>query len=207
MKATSSDASCDSPFQRSLALFDAANAQDPNTEWSAGKSHPKELLYAERMSAMLGRFAAAPTEEVQLAVRAQHIRRWAIPRSDYPPTAQGYKQWRSTLYKFHADTAGALMREAGYDEASIVRVQAIVAKRGIKSHPASQLLEDVAALVFLEHYLPGFVARHPEYDAAKWGDILRKTLQKMSAHGRDFALSGGIAIVAEFTSLVASAAA
>ena len=192
-------------LQRALSLFDAANAQDPNREQAADGTHPKELLYAERMTEMLKRFAENAPEEVQLAVRAQHIRRWTIPRSDYPKTPQGYKLWRTTLYTFHADTAGEMMRAAGYDDESIARVKAIIAKRGLKANPNTQLMEDVVALVFLEHYLTGFVAQHPEYDEAKWVDILHKTWLKMSAHGREFALSGRIKIPEEYTGLVVKA--
>ena len=44
-------------------------------------------------------------------------------------------------------------------------------------------------LVFLESYLGDFVARHPDYDAAKFVDILKKTATKMSARGREAALT------------------
>lgn len=177
-------------FDRAIFLFDAANARDPHLEIIDGATVPRELLYSKRMTAMLARFAPDASEIVRLAVRAQHVERWKIPRSAFPQTPPGYKQWRSHLYKFHAETAGRLMREAGYDEASIARVEACVGKRGVKANPETQMLEDVAALVFLEHSLSGFVAQHPEYDEAKWIDILQKTARKMSPQGRAFALSG-----------------
>ncbi len=176
-------------LQRALALFDAANAEDPNLDGEAGRQQPKELLYARRMSQMLARFAPGAAESVQLAVRAQHLQRWHIPRRDYPMTPAGYQLWRTTLYRYHADRAGGLMRQAGYDEDMIARVQKIVAKRGIKANPETQLLEDVVGLVFLEHYLTAFVAQHPEYDEAKWIDILQKTWKKMSAAGQEAALT------------------
>ncbi len=176
-------------FNRTIALFDAANAEDPNRETDEGKEFPKELLYAMRMSAMLERFSPDAAEAVKLAVRAQHIQRWKIPRADFPRTPFGYKQWRSGLYKFHAETAGRLMREAGYDEDMIARVKAIVGKLGIKVNPETQKLEDVVNLVFIEHYLTGFAAQHPEYDEAKWIDILQKTWRKMSPAGHAFALT------------------
>lgn len=177
-------------FAAAIAAFDAANAEDPNRE--AGQ--PKELLYAQRMSAMLARFAPEASEVVQLAVRAQHIRRWKTPRTDYPMDRAGYLQWRSGLYKFHAETAGRLLREAGYDEATVAGVQAAVGKKGLKVNPETQLLEDVTDLVFLEHYLAGFAAQHPDYDEAKWIDILRKTWQKMSQEARDFVLAGKVGL-------------
>jgi hypothetical protein len=177
-------------FDATLAAFDAANAEDPNRD----EGRPKELLYAQRMSAMLARFAPEASEVVRLAVRAQHIQRWKTPRASYPMDRQGYLQWRTGLYKFHAETAGRIMRETGYDEATIERVQAAVGKKALKVNPDTQLLEDVTDLVFLEHYLAGFAAQHPDYDEAKWIEIIRKTWQKMSKEARDFVLAGKVGL-------------
>ena len=176
-------------FKRAIVGFDAANAQDPHRESVGGQERPKELLYAERMSAMLERYAPDASVALRLAVRCQHIQRWKIPRADYPKTPKGYKAWRTTLMDFHAQTAGAILRECGYDEALIERVQSLLRKRGLKSNPDTQTLEDVIDLVFLENYLADFVASHSEYDAAKWFDILRKTGLKMSERGRGAALT------------------
>ncbi len=176
-------------YARAVELFDAANREDPNLETQAGRRYPKELLYAQRMSEMLERFAPDASEAVRLAVRSQHIQRWKIPRKDYPMTPQGYQLWRTTLYRFHADTAGRLMKEAGYDDEMIERVQKVVGKRGLKVNPETQMMEDVVDLVFIEHYLAAFAAQHPEYDEAKWLDILRKTWKKMSPAGHEAALS------------------
>ena len=41
------------------------------------------------------------------------------------------------------------MREAGYDAAMIERVKKAIGKRGIKTNPDTQLLEDIANLVFI----------------------------------------------------------
>ena len=190
-------------FEATLAAFDAANAEDPNRE----EGQPKELLYAQRMSEMLARFAPDASEAVQLAVRAQHIQRWKTPRSSYPMDRQGYLQWRTGLYKFHAETAGRIMREAGYDEAAIERVKTAVGKKALKVNPDTQLLEDVTDLVFLEHYLAGFAARHPDYDEAKWIEIIRKTWQKMSQQARDFVLAGKVSLPETLTPLILKAVA
>lgn len=179
-------------FERAIALFDAANAADPNRETIDGKEVPKELLYAQRMSEMLDRFVPDADEAVKLAVRSQHIERWEVPRSSYPMDRSGYLQWRSGLYKYHAATAGRLMKEAGYDDEISARVQAAVGKKGIKVNPETQLLEDVAGLVFIEHYMLAFAGQHPEYDEPRWMVIIRKTWQKMSARAREFALAGKI---------------
>lgn len=179
-------------FQRAIALFDAANAEDPNQENDNGIAMPKELLYAQRMSAMLARYASEAPEAVQLAVRAQHIQRWKIPRSLYPMDKPGYMLWRTGLYKFHAEIAGDLMSAVGYDEQMVARVQAIVSKKGLKVDAETQLMEDVVDLVFIEHYMTGFAGLHPEYDEAKWIQIIRKTWQKMSPRAHEFALADGI---------------
>lgn len=179
-------------YHRVIELIDAANAADPNRELDAlsGALLPKEQLYARRMSEMLEHFAPNAPETAHIAARAQHIQRWEIPRGEYPRTPQGYKQWRTRLYKHHAETVAGLMQQAGYDEAAINCVKTSVGKLGLKVNQETQLLEDVACLVFMAHYLSDFHAQHPEYDQGKWLDILRKTWKKMSPAGRDFAQTG-----------------
>jgi hypothetical protein len=188
-------------FTQALALFDAANAQDPNQD----EGQPKELLYAKRMSDMIARFASEASEAAQLAVRAQHIQRWKVPRNTYPMTKEGYHAWRTGLYTFQADTAGDLMRQAGYDEAMIERVKKAVGKRGIKSNPDTQMLEDVASLVFIEHYMLAFAQSKPEYDEAKWLEIIRKTWKKMSKNAQAFALSGKLKLPEPLVPLITKA--
>lgn len=193
-------------FERAIALFDATNAQDPRQDKDAdGHSHPRELLYARRMTEMLGRFAPDAAEAVQLACRAQHIERWKSPRSDYPMTPEGYQAWRTNLYKFHADTAGRLMKEAGYDDEMIERVKKIVGKRGLKVNPETQLMEDVVDLVFIEHYMLEFAGQKPDYTEEKWLDIIRKTWKKMSAAGHAYALSGQLKLPEPLVPLITKA--
>ena len=188
-------------FARALALFDAANAEDPNLD----EGQPKELLYGRRMSDMIGRFAPDASEAAQLAVRAQHIQRWKVPRSQYPMNKEGYHAWRTGLYTFHADTAGELMRQAGYDAAMIERVKKAVGKRGIKSNPETQLLEDIADLVFIEHYMLAFAQSKPDYDEEKWLEIIRKTWKKMSKAAQAYALSGKIRLPEPLVPLITKA--
>ncbi|HQS80904.1 MAG TPA: DUF4202 domain-containing protein [Thiobacillus sp.] len=188
-------------FSRAMALFDAANAQDPNLD----EGQPKELLYAQRMSDMIARFAPDASEASQLAVRAQHIQRWMVPRNTYPMTKEGYHAWRTGLYTFQADSAGELMRQAGYDDAMIERVKKAVGKRGIKSNPDTQMLEDIAGLVFIEHYMLAFALSKPEYDEEKWLEIIRKTWKKMSKAAQAFALSGKIELPEPLVPLITKA--
>lgn len=164
-------------FKDALARFDAANAADPNG---------KELAYAERMTAWLARLEPNASEPLRLAVRCQHIQRWMIPRERYPMDRRGYHQWRTTLQGFHAETAGRILREVGYDDVLIGRVQRLLQKKGLKDDPETQTLEDCACLVFLEGYFSDFSRKH---DRDKLIEILRKTWAKMTPRGRQAALA------------------
>ena len=179
-------------LDKAIALIDDANREDPNRVMVDGREWPKELLYSHRMSEMLQRFSPDADDAVKLAIRAQHVQRWKSPRSDYPMDRIGYLKWRTDLYKFHADTAGKLLEEAGYSVETIDRVKQMVGKRGLKVNPDTQMLEDVTDLVFIEYYMLEFAGRHPEYDEDKWLEIVRKTWKKMSERGQQFALSGNI---------------
>jgi hypothetical protein len=176
-------------FAQAIARIDAANALDPNREDAGGRTRPKELLYAERLSAMLARIAPDASETLRLAARCQHVERWTIPRSDYPMDRAGYERWRTRLRDLHAERAGAILRGAGYDDATIARVGSLIRKERLKADAEAQMLEDAVALVFMESYLDDFVATHAGYDEAKLVDILRKTARKMSARGRELALT------------------
>ena len=192
-------------YQAAIAAFDQANAEDPNKEIVDGKEYPKELLYAQRMTEMQERFAPEAPEAVKLACRAQHIQRWKSPRSDYPMDKKGYMLWRTNLYKFHADTAGALMKQAGYDDEMIARVKTIVGKKELKSNPETQLMEDVVDLVFIEHYMLAFAQQKPDYDEEKWLHIIRKTWDKMSTQAHEFALAGKIKLPEALVPLILKA--
>ena len=196
-----------SVFDKSMALIDAANSEDPNQETADGKDWPKELLYSHRMTDMLLRYTPDADDAMQLAIHAQHIQRWRSPRDAYPMDRIGYLQWRKDLYKFHAQTAADLLAQAGYGEDVIDRVKQAVAKKGIKDNPDTQLLEDVTDLVFIEHYMLGFVSRHPDYDEEKWLDIIRKTWKKMSDRAQQFALSGSIKLPESLVPLIQKAVA
>ena len=172
-------------FANALERFDRANAEDPRREPVDGEPQPRELVYARRMTAALERFAPEAQEAVRLAARCQHIRRWTVPRDRYPAGRDGYRRWRTDLGRFHAETAGEILREVGYDAATIGRVQALLRKERLKADPDVQLLEDVICLVFLQHYLADFATQH---DDEKLTDILRKTWRKMSDRGRAAAL-------------------
>ena len=173
-------------FEAAIARFDAANADDPRREVFDGVEYPRELLYAQRMTSWLEKLAPDAPETLRLAARCQHIRRWTIPRGAYPMDRSGYRAWRTRLAEFHADTAGEILRDTGYDEQTVRRVQSLLRKEKLKLDPEVQLLEDVICLVFLESYFSDFAKQH---DQDKLVGIVRKTWKKMSPHGHQAALA------------------
>lgn len=192
---------CSPRFEQALAAFDAANARDPNRDRDDdGRILPRQLLYARRMSACLAGYRPAAPEALRLAARAQHLRRWEIARADYPAGRQGYLHWRRALQRFHAAAAAAVLREVGYDDALIGRVQTLLLKTGLRRDADAQCLEDVICAVFLRYYCAEFARPHaPD----KVRHILVKTWAKMSPRGRDFALR--LALPAPTRSLVEQA--
>lgn len=176
-----------SRFEQAIELIDRANAQDPEMVDTAQGERPGELVYAERMSETLNRIYPQASEELQLAVRAQHLRRWTRPRSEYPMDRKGYHAWRNAAKIKHAEEAGGLLEEAGYGADVIDRVQALIRKEGLKRDEEAQALEDVACLVFLEHYFSAFAKKH-ENEHEKLIGIVRKTWNKMSETGQKAAL-------------------
>ena len=138
------------------------------------------------MAEWLAKLDPSPSEARQIAARAQHIRRWMVPREDYPAGREGYLRWRTFLYRFHSDQVEAILREVGYDGETIALVRKMVGKQGMKRDLDVQLLEDVACLVFLEYYFPEFAKKN---DEQKLVDIVRKTWKKMSEVGHNAALT------------------
>lgn len=191
-------------FHRALSAIDEAHSQDPNlttiTEPNAEtKSIPYELHYAQKMTSYLDAYTKSASEPLRLAIRAQHLRRWEVPRSSYPATKAGYLNWRTFLKNRQAGQARQICLNAGYSEDEAGRVAALVRKDGLKRKTTmttedetaeaeeneTQILEDVACLVFLDDQ---FAAFEKTLDEEKVIGILRKTWGKMSDKGHRMAL-------------------
>ncbi len=187
-------------FQHAISAIDQKNSDDPNMVTWEGKSFPKELLYSMRMSDCLDEFAPDASEALQLAVRAHHICRWKIERSEFPQGRSGYLKWRNKLKVMHADLTSTILSEVGYEKEFISNVSDLILKKGLKKNAQAQMLEDVICLVFLEYYLEDFTRKTPR---EKVTEILRKTWRKMSLDARERALK--IAYIDEIKNLVNTA--
>ncbi|HUA67290.1 MAG TPA: DUF4202 domain-containing protein [Candidatus Saccharimonadales bacterium] len=172
-------------FQAAIRRFDEENARDPNVENIDGVPQPRELLYARRLSDWVLRLCPNASEALRLAAWCQHLCRWEIPRNSYPMTRAGYLQWRTTLKKFHAQKAGEILRELGYPDDVISRVQDLNLKKNFPDDPETRVLEDALCLVFLEYQFAGLAAKTAE---DKTINALQKSWQKMTVAARAEAL-------------------
>jgi hypothetical protein len=172
-------------FKRALARFDEENSRDPNREMMDGVRQPRELIYAQWLTEWVLRLCPDASEALRLAARCQHLRRWEVPRNSYPMTRVGYLQWREGLKRFHAEKAGEILKEVGYPEEIIRRVQNLNLKKDFPKDPETRVLEDALCLVFLEHQFADLAIKTAE---DKIINAVQKTWKKMTEQGRARAL-------------------
>ena len=162
------------------AALDAVHASEP----SPPPGKPDARAYADHVERWVRTLVPQPSLALRLAARAQHLERWAIPRSDYPLDKPGYFAWRKAVHRRQGTRARELLTAAGIDAATAARVETLVAKATAKDDAEGQALEDAACLTFFTTELGAFAAAHADYTVEKYLDIMRKTLRKMSAAGR-----------------------
>jgi len=182
-------------LEQVLSAIDDINRQDLNITISEGEQYPKELIYGQRMTACLTQHWPQASELLQIAVRAQHIKRWHLKRNEFEQGKAGYYQWRIALGKFHAALTAEIMTEEGYSKEQGEQTASIICKENLKNKTSSQLnsdsqtLEDVACLVFLEHYFDEFADKYLKQDnEAKIIRIVQLTWKKMSEDAHNIAL-------------------
>jgi hypothetical protein len=177
-------------LEKALERFEAENARDPNLESDGGGRHPRELLYARRLTEWVLKLAPEASESLRLAARCQHLCRWMIPRETYPMTRAGYLRWRNDLKQFHARTSAEILRESGYGEEMIEKVRDLNLKKNFPAEAESRILEDALCLVFLEFQFADLARKTAE---DKIINAVQKTWQKMTpaAHARALALPLG----------------
>ncbi len=105
-------------------------------------------------------------------------------------TRPGYLKWRADLKKFHAQKAGEILHEAGYDEDTIRRVQDLNLKKNFPDDPETRVLEDALCLVFLQFQFADLAAKTAEDRTI---NALQKSWAKMSeaAHAEALKLEFG----------------
>jgi len=189
-------------FAGASAAIDAANDDDPVRIVVDGVERPKELVHADVVLRWVVELDPEADEYQRLAARAHHLRRWVVPRTDYPDGRGGYLRWRTDHKKRQADEVAQILAAHGYTSDEIDRVAGIVAKRALGSDPAVQTHEDALCLAFLELQLDAVASQLGDVRTV---EVLRKTIAKMSPRGLDAV--GSIALSPHGAALVAAAVA
>ena len=174
------------PYNKALSALDTMHAEDPRRVEVNGQSLPLELWHAERMNAWLEQLVEAPGECLILAVRAQHLKRWEVPRNQYPEGRIGYLTWRRDQGKRAAELASEALLEAGYSTQDAEETARMIRKQGLGRDPGTQAVEDCACLVFLENYFADF---SHQVDHDHLIRIVQKTWAKMSPRAHELALA------------------
>jgi hypothetical protein len=173
-------------YEAAIRRFDEENSKDPNTESVAGVAQPRELVYSRWLTDWVLKLSPGASEPLRLAARCQHLCRWMVPRDSYPMTRPGYLQWREGLKKFHAQKSGQILREVGYSDDTIARVQELNLKKDFSRDPEGRVLEDALCLVFLEHQFGELAKKTSE---EKMVNALQKSWKKMTSAGHAAALA------------------
>ena len=190
----------DGRLERAIAAIDAANADDPATIVVDGVERPKERAHAEMMTAWVQRLDPQADDAQLLAARAHHLRRWAIPRTDFPDGRAGYLRWRTDQKRRQAAEVAEILRSAGYEDDEVERVAGIVAKRQLATDPAVQTHEDALCLAFLQLQFDDLAAQLGDDHMV---EVVRKTLAKMSPAG--VRAAGGLRVSDRGAAILAAA--
>jgi hypothetical protein len=182
---TDPTASAKDRFVAAVRRFDQENSADPHRILVDGVEQPTELVYAHWLTDWVLRLCPGASEPLRLAARCQHLCRWVVPRDSYPLTRAGYLRWREALKKFHAQKAGEILREVGYPEEIVSKVQDLNLKKHFPEDPESQILEDGLCLVFLERQFVDLASKSSD---EKMINALQKSWKKMSPTAHAFAL-------------------
>ena len=185
-----------------IAAIDAANAADPTRIVIDGVELPKELAHADVVERWVSTLDPSADELQILAARAHHLRRWVVPRTDYPEGRSGYLRWRADHKKRQAAEVGEILAANGYEPAEIDRVATIVAKRGLGTDPQVQVHEDALCLAFIELQFDELAQQLGDDHMV---EVVRKTIRKMSPSG--IAAASSIDLTEHGRSILAAAAA
>ncbi|MEN9646689.1 MAG: hypothetical protein RL238_3358 [Actinomycetota bacterium] len=158
--------------------IDAANVLDPTLVEVRGERRPLALVHGQLAAEWVQALHPGADPLLLLAARAHHLRRWELPRSQYPEGKAGYHRWKRDQRQRHADDVAALLSPLGYDASEIETVQRWIRRDQLSTDAGSQAVEDAACLVFIETQLADVATK---LDRDHLIDVIRKTAKKMSA--------------------------
>jgi hypothetical protein len=164
-------------LEASLAAVDSANSEDPNHIDFDGGQWALAELQGLRATYWLERLAPDAVDAVWLAARAHHLRRWTVARLDFPDGRAGYHRWKRAVKEVHAEALAGVTEGLGLPADVLARAQDLVRRKGLGTDADTQLIEDVACLVFLETQFEPLIDK---IGRDKVVDAVRKTVLKMS---------------------------
>jgi hypothetical protein len=163
-----------------IRLIDTIHNQDLISETIDGVEIKAELLYSNRMLAVLEKVAPDASFELKLAAKCQHISRWSIPRATFPVGKKGYYDWRAAIMAHQLNVSTSVLKQAEINDQSIEIIVDVLKNKADKTNQNASIIEDTACLTFIKWYLVPFTG---QFDAAKAKIILQKTAGKMSERG------------------------
>lgn len=162
--------------------IDAANALDPTIVAVRGDRRPLALVHGQLAAEWVQAMHPDADPLWVVAARAHHLRRWELPRAQYPDGKAGYHRWKRDQRQRHADDVAALLTPIGFSEVEIAAVQRWIRREALSADPGSQAVEDAACLVFIETQLADVATK---LDRDHLVDVIRKTAKKMSPAALD----------------------
>lgn len=167
-------------YLEAIRRIDDIHTIDPNIEIIDGDEIKAELLYSNRMLAILEKVEPNSSNELKLAAKCQHMSRWSIPRTTLPMDKKGYYQWRAGVMEYQLKVTTAVLQDSGIENESIAVVVDALKNKADKTNINASIIEDTACLTFIKWYLVSFAG---QFDAEKAKGILAKTAKKMSERG------------------------
>lgn len=167
-------------YTTAVELINSVHNQDPNSEIVEDVEIKGELLYSQRMLAMLEKVQPDASFELKLAAQCQHISRWSIPRATFSMDKKGYYQWRAAIMEHQLGITINTLKQAGIEENVVSIITDALKNKADKTNLNASIIEDTACLTFIKWYLVPFAG---QFDPEKAKVILQKTANKMSDRG------------------------
>jgi hypothetical protein len=169
-------------YLEAIRRIDDIHTIDSSIEIIDGDKIKAELLYSNRMLAILEKVEPNSSNELKLAAKCQHMSRWSIPRTTFPMDKKGYYQWRAAVMEYQLKVTSVVLQDSGIDNDSIAVIVAALKNKADKTNVNASIIEDTACLTFIKWYLVSFAG---QFEAEKAKGILVKTAKKMSERGLD----------------------
>jgi hypothetical protein len=170
----------DNLYHKATLELEKVHGMDTTREIYNGNQYPSESLYSHRMLQMLEKVNAEASNILKLAAQCQHLKRWNIPRGEYPYNRRGYHEWRRVVMEYQLKEMEEILSKVGISNEDILLVTDALRNQGDKSNSNAQIITDTACLVFIKWYMEPFATKH---QSEKVTDIMKKTMRKMSETG------------------------